>query len=40
MTPIPRPHRLVDAEIEQTTRRAQQDLQRLQARLKITQPKK
>ena len=38
--PMPRPHRLIDAEIEQTTRRAQQNLELARARLKAVAPKK
>jgi len=38
--PLPRPHRLIEAEIEQTTRRALQNLELARARLKPLQPTK
>ena len=38
--PTPKPHRLIDAELEQTMRRARQDLELAQARLKTVAPKK
>lgn len=40
MPPIARPHRLIDAEIELATRRAQQDLELAKARLKPLRPTK